>query len=89
MPEAELVFLHGERTLDLPQPGASREGGRDAYARWRRDSWARFWLDELELGIHAASRNWLQGFWAALMTYIPHFSVAISRHFVGAGVQLW
>ena len=34
--------------------------------RWRSDAWARFWLEELELGIHAASCRGLEGHRAAL-----------------------
>jgi len=67
-PEAEPVFLHGDRALGLPQPGAGRPGAREAYVRWRHEAWRRFWLDELELGLRAASRRWLQGYASALAT---------------------
>jgi len=64
-PEAELLFLHGDRALGLPLGGIG-EDARRAYAAWRRSAWSRFWLDELELGRHAASRRWLDGWWVAL-----------------------
>jgi hypothetical protein len=64
-PEAEPLFLHGERALGLPLAGIGAEA-RKAYAAWRRSAWSRFWLDELELGRHAASRRWLDGWWEAL-----------------------
>lgn len=65
-PEAERVFLDGAPALGLPAPGAGRPGAPEAYVRWRGDAWLRFWLEELELGIHAASRRWLEGHRAAL-----------------------
>jgi hemerythrin-like domain-containing protein len=64
-PEAELLFLHGDRALGLPLARIG-EDARQAYAAWRRSAWSRFWLDELELGRDAASRRWLEGWWAAL-----------------------
>jgi len=67
-PEPEALFLFGDRALGLPPPRPDATAGpaRDAYIRWRREAWVRFWLDELEEGLHAASRNWLDGFWLAL-----------------------
>ena len=67
-PEPEMIFLRGDRALGLPIPraGSPGEAAREAYADWRRTAWSRFWLDELELGIHAASRNWLRGYRQAL-----------------------
>jgi len=67
-PEAERVFLDGDRALGLPRPGATRPEARTAYVRWRREAWARFWQDELELGLHAASRRWLRDHQTALAT---------------------
>jgi hemerythrin-like domain-containing protein len=64
-PEAEILLLHGDRALGLPLDGIG-EDARSTYASWRRSAWSRFWLDELELGRHAASRRWLDGWWEAL-----------------------
>ncbi|HMM74713.1 MAG TPA: hemerythrin domain-containing protein [Gammaproteobacteria bacterium] len=64
--EAETLFVSGD-ALGLPFPGGSygpQPGLR--YAAWRRRAWSRFWLDELELGVHAASTRWLTGYWQAL-----------------------
>jgi hemerythrin-like domain-containing protein len=68
-PEAELLFLHGDRALGLPLGGIG-EDARRAYAAWRRSAWSRFWLDELELGRHDASRRWLDGWWVALERFL-------------------
>lgn len=67
-PEAELLFLHGDRALGLPlpQPSPDDETARTDYLAWRRDAWQSFWLEELEGGIDVASRNWLRSFWTAL-----------------------
>jgi hypothetical protein len=67
-PEPDMVLLRGDHSFGLPLP--SDESGRRAYADWRRMAWSRFWLDELELGIHAASRRWLDGFWDSLRTLL-------------------
>ncbi|MBW2444688.1 MAG: hypothetical protein JRG83_02050, partial [Deltaproteobacteria bacterium] len=62
-PEAETLFLRGDTALGLPLTDAAARG---AYAAWRAQAWSSFWLDELELGLHAASRRWLHGYWDAL-----------------------
>jgi hemerythrin-like domain-containing protein len=64
-PEAETLFLAGDRALGLPLPGADPAARAD-YAAWRARAWTSFWLDELELGLQVASRRWLDGLWAAL-----------------------
>jgi hypothetical protein len=61
--EPETLFLRGDVALGLPVV-ASEAGA--AYAAWRSGAWSRFWLDELELGLHAASGRWLEGYWQAL-----------------------
>jgi len=73
-PDPETLFLHGDRALAFPQPGAGREGAREAYVQWRAEAWWQFWLDELDLGIHAASRNWLHSFWEALTKLLGTFA---------------
>lgn len=64
-PEVEMLFRQGARALGLPalQGGAAR---LERYARWRAEAWSRFWLAELELGIHEASQRWSAGFQQAL-----------------------
>ena len=84
-PEAEMLFLHGDRAMGLPipQPGAAGTQAREAYAQWRRDTWAQFWLDELELGIHEASGNWLTAYWEALGRLVegkPSESTMVPAH---------
>lgn len=66
-PEPETLFLRGDRALGLPLPHpAEGAAARAEYAAWRARAWSEFWLDELELGVEAASRRWLDGFWAAV-----------------------
>lgn len=68
--EAETVFLAGDGALGLPLPGDPQGRERQRYAEWRRQAWTAFWLDELELGVHAASTRWLDHYWAALRTLV-------------------
>lgn len=67
-PEPEPQFLFGDRALGLPPlaTGACRAAKEDAYVAGRRAAWVQFRLDELELGIHEASGNWLDGCWSAV-----------------------
>lgn len=71
-PEPEMLFLHGDRAMGLPVPQAhaTEKRARGAYADWRREAWSQFWLDELELGIHEASGNWLASYWSALRSLV-------------------
>jgi hypothetical protein len=71
-PEAEMLFLHGDRAMGLPVPrtGTAGAAAREAYAGWRREAWSQFWLDELELGLHEASGNWLTAYWDALRSLV-------------------
>lgn len=64
----EPALLYGDRALGLPalQSGQAADAARESYVRWRREAWSRFWLHELEEGLHAASRSWLAGYWSAL-----------------------
>lgn len=65
--EAETLFQCGDDALGLPLPGdAEGRGRRLHYAEWRRLAWSQFWLDELELGVQAASARWLSNYWRAL-----------------------
>ncbi len=64
--EAETLFMSGDDALGLPQPGGRHGRGPRRYAEWRRHAWSRFWLDELEIGVHAASQRWLASYWDAL-----------------------
>jgi hypothetical protein len=66
-PEPEILFMRGRAALGLPYPGQCSDSGLRtlAYATWRKEGWTRFWLDELEKGLKAASRHWLGEFpWA-------------------------
>jgi hemerythrin-like domain-containing protein len=66
-PEPETLFLRGDRALGLPLPHpAEGAAARADYAAWRARAWSQFWLDELELGVQAASGRWLEGLWGAL-----------------------
>lgn len=64
-PEAEIVYMTGDRAFGLLSMGVDRQARR-AYASWRRRAWLQFWLDDLEEGPEAASAQWLDGFWKAL-----------------------
>lgn len=79
-PDPEVVFVVGGRELGLPAipPGPACEQVAKSYEAWRRAAWSRFWLDELELGIHEASGKWLDAYWDALESMLSGVCVPVS-----------
>ena len=61
-----LRYFNSPLSRPHPQPGDAGYAAITQFIQWKEAAWARFRLEELELGKRAASEHFISNFWLAL-----------------------
>ena len=61
-----LRYFNSPLSKPHPQPGEAGYAAITQFQQWKEAAWARFRIEELELGTRIASQNFISSFWSAL-----------------------